>query len=110
MPERRDVSFLMLALEAVTQQVEAEITDDEIRLAYQDRLDEFRSPEKRHLYQIVFDDLLAAEQALRVARASGLEAVKDMESIDLGVITSQELPEILRKPVFAANKGEVLER
>lgn len=80
------------------------ISPEMVAEAYQQRMEEFNTPERRQLAQIVLDDDKAAAKAGQmVAEGKDLAAVaKALGSpiLDLGWMAAGDLPEELAEPVF----------
>ena len=94
---------------------EITISDSEIRAAFDDRLDEFSTPETRSIRQMVFDDAATANAALdRLNNGEGFAAVAAsmLEWTDadtnLGTVTEASLDGALVGPAFAAEAGAVV--
>ena len=93
---------------------EIEVSDAEIKIAYQDRIDEFTTPERRHVRQMVFDDAAVAGTAFeRVSGGEDFAAVaQDLlgwSELDtqLGLVTRSDLDEALAEQVFATAVGNI---
>ena len=93
---------------------EIEISDEAIRTAYQDRIDEFTTPEQRRVRQMVFDDAAVAGTAFeRVSGGEEFAAVaQDLlgwSELDtqLGLVTRSDLDEALAEQVFATATGGI---
>lgn len=93
---------------------EIEVSDAEIKTAYQDRIDEFTTPERRHVRQMVFDDAAVAGTAFeRVSGGEDFAAVaQDLlgwSELDtqLGPVTRSDLDEALAEQVFATAVGNI---
>ena len=93
---------------------EIEISDEAIRTAYQDRIDEFTTPEQRRVRQMVFDDAAIAGTAFeRVSGGEEFAAVaQDLlgwSELDtqLGLVTLSDLDEALAEQVFATAAGGI---
>jgi peptidyl-prolyl cis-trans isomerase D len=93
---------------------EIEVSDAEIKTAYQDRIDEFTTPERRHVRQMVFDDAAVAGTAFeRVSGGEDFAAVaQDLlgwSELDtqLGLVTRSDLDEALAEQVFATAVGNI---
>ena len=94
---------------------EITISDSEIRAAFDDRLDEFSTPETRSIRQMVFDDAATANAALdRLNNGEGFAAVAAsmLEWTDadtnLGTVTEASLDGALVGPAFAAEADAVV--
>ena len=93
---------------------EIEVSDAEIKTAYQDRIDEFTTPEQRRVRQMVFDDAAVAGTAFeRVSGGEEFAAVaQDLlgwSELDtqLGLVTRSDLDEALAEQVFATAAGNI---
>ena len=94
---------------------EINISDSEIRATFDDRLDEFSTPETRSIRQMVFDDEATANAAIdRLNNGEGFAAVAasmlDWTDADtnLGTVTTASLDGALVGPAFAAEAGAVV--
>jgi peptidyl-prolyl cis-trans isomerase D len=94
---------------------EITISDSEIRATFDDRLDEFSTPETRNIRQMVFDDEATANAALdRLNNGEDFNAVAAsmLEWTDtdtnLGTVTEASLDGALVGPAFAAEAGAVV--
>ena len=94
---------------------EINISDSEIRATFDDRLDEFSTPETRSIRQMVFDDEATANAAIdRLNNGEGFAAVAasmlDWTDADtnLGTVTEASLDGALVGPAFAAEAGAVV--
>jgi peptidyl-prolyl cis-trans isomerase D len=91
-----------------------EIDEADIAAAYADRIDEFTTPERRRVRQMVFEDSASAETARqRVAGGEDFEAVAaDMlgwtaDDTNLGLVTAKDLDGAVGDAVFDAEIGEI---
>ena len=89
------------------------ISNSAIETAYADRLDEFTTPERRRVRQIVFDDMDTAQTALsRVLGGEDFAAVASEmlgwseDDITLGLVTRSDLEGSVGDAVFEAGAGE----
>jgi SurA-like N-terminal domain/PPIC-type PPIASE domain len=96
LPQTRKITYVWLRPEDVIDQIE--VTDDELRALYDDRIDEFTSPERRLVERLVFGseaDAEAAAARLADGSASFEDLVADrgltLADIDLGDVTVDEL-------------------
>lgn len=108
-PEFRAVTALLLRPLDAGRGIQ--VTDDMIAEAYQARTEEFHTPERRAVSQIVLIDDASAEKAAEL-----LKGGKDLKTvakelsvnvIDLGVVEKEELNDELKDPVFALEQGGV---
>jgi peptidyl-prolyl cis-trans isomerase D len=94
-PEYRKLGYLAVTPQTVKDQVD--ITEADLRAAYEAKKDQLGTPERRHLQQIVFPDMKAAEAArdkiesgtdfVDVAKEQGLSE----SDIDLGTVARGDL-------------------
>jgi len=91
-----------------------DISDAEVETAYQDRIDEFTTPERRRLRQMVFDDRNAADAAY--ARLTGGEDFTAVATdtlgwtegdTQLGLVARGDLEDAIAEAAFAATTGDV---
>ena len=92
---------------------EIEISEAEIKTAYEDRIDEFTTPEQRRVRQMVFDDVAAANTAFeRVSAGEDFAAVAEdllgwsETDTQLGLVSRRDLDDTLAESVFATAAGE----
>ena len=92
---------------------EIEISDAEIKTAYEDRIDEFTTPEQRRVRQMVFDDVAVANTAFeRVSAGEDFAAVAEdllgwsETDTQLGLVSRRDLDDTLAESVFATAAGE----
>ncbi|HVJ51211.1 MAG TPA: peptidyl-prolyl cis-trans isomerase [Aliidongia sp.] len=111
-PEYR--GFTALVLQNASVAAEVQITDDQLKDSYQQRLGDFTRPEKRHLLQMVLPDEKAANDA-EAALVGGQKfeevakniAKQDPTTIDLGSVLRTELPKEVADAAFEAKDGEI---
>lgn len=108
-PEFRAVTALLLRSSDAGRGIE--ITDDMVAEAYKAREDEFHTPERRTLSQVVVaDEGLAGKADEMVKAGKDLTAIaKDLSAsvVDLGAVEKGDLPDELVEPVFAAKQGSL---
>ncbi|EME68880.1 parvulin-like peptidyl-prolyl isomerase [Paramagnetospirillum caucaseum] len=106
-PEFRALTVLLLR----PSDVAGDVSIDEVMLndAYQQRIDEFTTPERRTVSQIVFNEQSAAAQATdMVTGGKDLAAVAKAlgaEIIELGTVEKGDLPDGLAEAVFKLASG-----
>jgi len=96
LPETREITYVWLRPEDVVDQVE--VSDDDLRALYDDRIDEYQVPERRLVERLVFPTEAEA-QAAAAALADGSQSFEDLVAargleladIDLGDVTRSEL-------------------
>jgi len=106
-PEYRALTVLLLRPSDVTGGVD--IDEAMVREAYQQRIEEFSTPERRTVSQIVFDEQSSAAKATdMVTEGKDLAAVAKAlgaEIIELGTVEKGDLPEGLAEAVFKLSAG-----
>ena len=113
-PEFRKVGILAVTPESVKDQVK--ISDEDIKAAYEASKDTLGTPEKRHVQQIAFPDLSAANAAYQklqsgtdfaaIAKEQGLSEA----DMDLGTITRSQLADpAVADAAFALELNKVSE-
>ena len=112
-PQLRSAKIGSLSAAIIAEEIT--ISDSEIHAAFDDRLDEFSTPETRSIRQMVFDDAATANAALdRLNNGEGFAAVAasmlDWTDADtnLGTVTEASLDGALVGPAFAAEAGAVV--
>ncbi len=112
-PEYRDFSFLYVDPGAFADKIT--ISPDELKQAFDARQADFKVPERRELSQVMFKDEAKAKAVAAAAQAAkslagGLKASGDAtQPMDLGLMSKQDLPDILQGPIFSAPAGAVLD-
>lgn len=111
-PELRAVTYFTLQPEDVV--AEVVVTDDEIAEEYDIRRDEFATPERREVEQLLYEDETQAQDAYeRLARGDDFAAVARetnslaADAVSLGLITESGLPGEAREAVFALAPEQV---
>jgi peptidyl-prolyl cis-trans isomerase D len=111
-PERRSFTLALLDPAALASAIK--IPDDQLAAEYKERIDQFRTPEKRDLQQIlVADDAkLKAVQAALAAGKDFAQVAHDIagesdDTLKLGALARTDLPDELAKVAFALKPGEV---
>ena len=96
LPETRKITYGWLKPEDILDQVE--VSEDDLRKAYEERSAEFNQPERRLVERLVYPDTATAEAAAaRLADGSAgfedlvAERGLDLADIDLGDVTEDEL-------------------
>jgi peptidyl-prolyl cis-trans isomerase D len=91
-----------------------DVSDSEVETAYQDRIDEFTTPERRRLRQMVFDDRAAADTAFaRLTDGEDFTAVATDTlgwtegDTQLGLVARGDLDDAIAEAAFAASTGDV---
>ena len=109
-PALRSATVGMIAPEMFA--AEVEVTDRDIENAYADRLDEFTTPERRSVRQMVFEDLEIAETAFaRLTDGEEFAAVAaDLlewteSDTTLGLVSRSDLDGAVGEAVFSTDAG-----
>lgn len=109
-PEYRALTFISLTPEDLM--AEVQVSEDELRDEYELRLDDYVTPARRDLDQMVFDDEGAARAAHDKLRAgtdfaavASERAGQSAEDLALGMVTAAELPRELAETVFELIPG-----
>ena len=112
-PALRSFDVVLIAPEIIEQQIT--ISEEEIREVFEVRRDEFITPEKREVKQMVFETEEAARAALADIRAgTGFAEVAQARlgweeaDVNLGMVTQNDLADALSLAVFEAEIGEIL--
>ena len=112
-PQLRSAKIGSLSAAIIAKEIT--ISDSEIRAAFDDRLNDFSTPETRSIRQMVFDDAATANAALdRLNNGEDFAAVAasmlkwtDADT-NLGTVTEASLDGALVGPAFAAEAGAVV--
>ncbi|MSO65259.1 MAG: hypothetical protein EXQ85_05585 [Alphaproteobacteria bacterium] len=104
-PELRSVSYLVIPPESLFDQIR--IGEEQARLAYENRRDEFTTPDRREVEQLLFSEEDSAKAARdRAERGESFDDIAkatkalNVGAIQLGVVTRQDLPAELTGPAF----------
>ncbi|HMQ58119.1 MAG TPA: peptidyl-prolyl cis-trans isomerase, partial [Rhizobiaceae bacterium] len=111
-PEYRSISFVQLTAKAIADP--AAISDASISEDYEKNKERYRTPEQRHIEQLVFPDREAAQAALDLIRAGGgfeeavTDAGKTMSDVDLGMMARGAVANpAIGDAAFALQQGAV---
>src|SRR5690606_19462869 len=109
-PEYRALTFVTLEPEDLLDEIE--VSEEEVEAAYQSRIDEFRTPERRTVEQLLATEQEAIEQAAdRIAEGATFEQVAEAiegVSVDqLGAVSRGDLPADFEQAIFGLAEGEV---
>ena len=111
-PELRAVAYLDLSAKEFAKQIS--IPEEELVAAFGERAEEFTIPEKRKVLQMVVSEKSDAEKAsVRIRAGEDFDIVAEeiaaqtAESIELGEITREDLPEELAPDVFKLASGSI---
>ena len=109
-PELRSATIASISADSIASSLE--ITDAEIQTAFENRIEEFSTPETRQIRQMVFDNKATADTALfRLEAGEDFAAVAaDMlnwteTDTDLGTVTKSALDPALADAAFATATG-----
>lgn len=94
--EQRDAVYLHLSIDQIGETVP--VDEEELRAAYEARLNEYNLPERRAIYQVIFNDMVTARAAADRIAAGEItfdqllvERGETRADVSLGEITSAEL-------------------
>ena len=109
-PEYRSLTFVTLEPEDLLGEIE--VGDEEVEAAYQSRIDEFRTPERRTVEQLLAPEAAPLEQAAeRIAAGATFEQVAgEIEEVSveqIGAVGRGDLPADFEEAIFALAEGEV---
>lgn len=107
--EHRVISMVAIDINAL--QNDMLISDEDVLIEYQNRIDEFREPEKREVKQLLYDDEAMAKKAAEMLNNSSIEDVAkkltpNNNSLQLGNVTASGVIAEAEKAVFALKAGE----
>lgn len=112
LPASKSITYVILTPQDVLDEVE--ISEDELRKAYEDRADEYIQPERRLIERLVFPNEEAANLAAAALEVSGttfdalvLDRGLTLQDIDMGDVGRLEL-DGAGEAVFAAEPGAVV--
>ncbi len=109
-PEYRALTYVRLDADELAKEIE--ISEDDLRAAYEQRADEFSTAEKRNVRQMLISDEAKAKSAhQRVSEGADFLVVakevagQDAAAVELGEVTKDDLLPELADAVFAAPAG-----
>ncbi len=109
-PELRNVTIASISADMIARGLE--VSDSDIKTAFQSRIDEFRTPEIRSIRQMVFDDVKKAQNAMtRLNAGENFDAVAaDMlnwtgADTNLGNVIKSALDPALAEIAFSIDSG-----
>lgn len=112
-PDRRWGRFLHTELAGLAEELEP--SDDEVKAFYDDNTDRYTLEATRTIEQIVFPDMATAQAAAdriesgeATFAAIAIEQNTDAESLSLGTVRQDELPDETATPAFAATEPGVV--
>ena len=109
-PEYRALTFVTLEPEDLIDEIE--VSEEDVAAAYQSRIEEFRTPERRTVEQLLASEQATIERAAeRLAGGATFEQVaSEIEGVSvdqLGVVSRGDLPADFEEAIFALPEGEV---
>lgn len=108
-PETRGLTIATLATDEVAKDIN--VSDDDVKKAFESRKAEFAQPERRDILQVVLQDEDKAKRLAASARASGnlTSAAKSAqrEAVPLDKVDQQSILPDLAQPVFALPAGKI---
>ena len=111
-PEYRSYSYVRLTPEMMREHVQ--VMDEEIDMVFDERKEQFNTPEKRLVSQMYFQDEESAKAILDGLTAENFEIVatdklgQKKEDTDFGFVSQNELMSELSEPVFSAQKNQII--
>jgi peptidyl-prolyl cis-trans isomerase D len=108
-PEYRALTFITLQPEDLVDEIE--ISDEDVAAAYENRIEEFRTPERRTVEQLLASEQGKIEQAAeRLAAGATFEQVAaEIEGISLdqlGTVSRGDLPAEFDQAIFGLAEGQ----
>lgn len=96
-PEYRAITLVRLRIKDIVDEID--VAKDKIKEAYEDRINEFKTPERRKIQQILVSDEAKAKEVYEKIAAGGdfAKVAKDVAkldaaTLDLGMLTKAQLP------------------
>lgn len=112
-PEKRDVSFIVLSVDEMAQNMA--LDDAEIEAYYAENIAQFEVPETRNILQMAFDTKEDADKAMAQLnegkdfyKVAQEVAGQTKEATDLGFVAKDMLIADMAEEMFAAKVGDVL--
>lgn len=112
LPASKTISYAMLSPGDLLDEVQ--VTEEELKKAYDDRADEYIQPERRLVERLVFRDQEAADQAMAAIEVGGTtfevlvqERGLTLADVDMGDVGRLEL-DAAGEAVFSAEAGDVV--
>lgn len=111
-PEYRSFNVVRLTPEMMLNRVQ--VSDQEIDAVYNERKNQYTTPEKRAVSQMRFETEAAARSALQgltpdnFAKVAADKLGQTSEQTDFGYIIRDELLEELMEPVFTASRNQIV--
>lgn len=112
-PERRSFKVALLDLDQVASQIT--VSDADVQQQFDQHPDEFRTPEERHIEQMLLPDEATAKTAeTQLAAGKDFAGVAkdvakedDPKALDLGLVKRDDLPPELADAAFTLQQGQV---
>ena len=111
--ETQKISYIYLSPDEIIP--EQDVSEEEIRQAYEADRDKFNSPEKRELDQLFFDNENDAINALKTKSSKfvAFEHIMDTrgltkKDVSVGEVTTDALPKNVQIEVFSASEKDIL--
>ncbi|MDF0597012.1 peptidylprolyl isomerase [Psychromarinibacter halotolerans] len=112
LPETRDITYALITPEMVAGTIEGD--DEALQRLYDERIDEFRQPERRLVERLIYTDPAAAQTAADALAAGETtfedlvaERGLDLVDVDMGDVAQDELG-AAGEPVFALEEPGVV--
>ena len=110
-PETRDLSVIYLSIADILSRMD--VSDEEIKAYYDEHIDDYEEKEKRHVLQMMFDNVDAADEAyyklkdgIDFYEVASSDASQTKEDTDLGLVKEDELVFEIAEDTFALSQGE----
>ena len=109
-PEYRALAFITLEPDDLIDEIE--VSDEEVAAAYDSRIEEFRTPERRTVEQLLASEQAKIEQAARrLAEGATFEQVaSEIEGVSvdqLGAVSKGDLPAQFEEAIFGQAEGKI---
>lgn len=105
-PETRDLSVVYLSIADILSRMK--VSDEEIKAYYDEHVDDYEEKEKRHVLQMMFDSVDAADEAYYKLKdgvdfyeVASTDASQTKEDTDLGLVKEDELVFEIAEDTFA---------
>jgi peptidyl-prolyl cis-trans isomerase D len=109
-PEYRGITLVQLTTEGLA--AEVAVSSEQIAEAFEQRRAEFSTPERRQVFQILYDTQESAEAAMAELKSGrSFESVAEQSSdtglVDLGNLTREDMIQEMADAAFSLASGEV---
>lgn len=111
-PEYRSVSYVLLTPETVAENMD--VSEADIKKAYEDKKEQYSTAERRLVKQMLFKDEATAKEAMNGTTADNfLEVARDKagqtdETSDFGWVTKDSVLSELSEAIFSTEKGKIV--